>query len=214
MSAGLGAWEPVAPGRVAAGAALVPALGGSASVPGLRRRHPGRGRANWNWPFARSLIDLVEPKAAADPFVADWYHATAAYMFAHRMYGEVSPHLGRAAEVVPDDPRILFDRACHLEIQGLPLSQVLLTDADLVVLRARRMGLSARKRDPLLASIWASLRRRPRTKRPRRCSAGRCAPIRLMSRRACGWRACWRCGSGSKKRRRTRQALEGAQTAS
>ena len=96
--------------------------------------------ANWNWPFARSLLDLISSRPGDDPFVGAWYHATAAYMLAEGLHGEATPHLGRAAAVLPDDPRILFDRACYAEILGLPKSQVLLSDADVVALRAQRTG--------------------------------------------------------------------------
>jgi tetratricopeptide (TPR) repeat protein len=141
MSLGPRAWEPVEPGQ--AGALRAPASP-LLSDRSLFLDHDGEilgeVRANWNWPFARSLLDLVEPKPAEDPFVPAWYHATTAFMFANGMYGEVSSHLAQAADALPDDPRILFDRGCFLEIQGLPISQVLLTDTDLQALRAQQMG--------------------------------------------------------------------------
>ena len=49
-------------------------------------------------------------------------------MFQRRLPGEVIEHLHRAAAMLPDDARILFDRACHAEILGLPRTQVLLSD--------------------------------------------------------------------------------------
>ena len=55
-------------------------------------------------------------------------------------YGEMTPHLQRAAEVLPDDARILFDRACYAEILGLPKSQVLLSDDDVFALESQRTG--------------------------------------------------------------------------
>ena len=85
--------------------------------------------ANWNWPFARSLLDVI-PRGTDDPFLGAWYHATATFMFANGWYGEATPHLQRAAAVLPEDARILFDRACYAEILGLPMHQVLLPDAD------------------------------------------------------------------------------------
>ncbi len=42
--------------------------------------------ANWNWILARQLLDLVYPSPRADPFVATWYHAAAAYMMQQRQY--------------------------------------------------------------------------------------------------------------------------------
>jgi tetratricopeptide (TPR) repeat protein len=100
--------------------------------------------AEWNWPFARSLLDLILPRPGDDPFVAAWYHATAAVMLKQGLYGEAVTHLERAAVVLPDDPLVLFDRAIYLEIQGLPRSQVLLSDEDLVALRGRQMGRPVR----------------------------------------------------------------------
>ena len=96
--------------------------------------------ADWNWPFARSLLDQLSPRPAGDPFVATWYHATLAFMLGKGRYGEATPHLERAAAVLPDDARILFDRACYAEILGLPKTQVLLSNADIVELQARRAG--------------------------------------------------------------------------
>ena len=95
--------------------------------------------ADWNWPFARSLLDLLS-QPSRDPFVGTWYHATLAFMLGNGLYGEATPHLHRAAEQLPDDARILFDRACYAEILGLPKTQVLLSDADVVALNTRRNG--------------------------------------------------------------------------
>jgi tetratricopeptide (TPR) repeat protein len=92
----------------------------------------------WNWPFARSLLDLVLASRPDDPFVATWYHTTAAVMLQRGLYGEAVPHLERAAAVLPDDARVLFHRACYSEILGLPRTQVLLSDQDVdASIRAR-----------------------------------------------------------------------------
>lgn len=88
----------------------------------------GETPTEWNWPFARSLLDLISPSPAADPFVATWYHTTTAYMLQRGLYGEVVHHLQRAAALLPDDARILFDRACYAEVLGLPRTQVLMSD--------------------------------------------------------------------------------------
>ena len=113
----------------------------------------GEEAASWNWPFARSLLDLVKAPSsrdglprvhilpdgrivaregpAGDLFASAWYHATIAYMFAHGNYGELKPHLSRAADIFPDDPRILFDQGCYAEILGLPMHQTLVSNRDL-----------------------------------------------------------------------------------
>jgi tetratricopeptide (TPR) repeat protein len=117
----------------------------------------GDAKVNWNLPFARSLLDLLlnkEPKAEPerpcanerDPrcrivelgshrvsrddseFVADWYHAVAAYLFSRGMNGDAIGHLRQAARVFPDDPRLLFDRATYAEWFGLPIYQAIGSD--------------------------------------------------------------------------------------
>ncbi len=99
----------------------------------------GDASSNWNWPFARWLLDQVGPRpvndarAAApapsgDRFSADWYHATAAYMFEQGLYADAALHLQRAVVMFPADPRILFDRGCYAEIAGMPMQQVLRSD--------------------------------------------------------------------------------------
>jgi tetratricopeptide (TPR) repeat protein len=100
----------------------------------------GQVESDWNWPFARSLIDVFRTLAPSEPFPGDWFHATAAYMFAHGFYAEVSVHLEHATRLMPDDARVLFDRACYAEIQGLPMNQVLMRDVDPMLLRQRRQG--------------------------------------------------------------------------
>ena len=99
----------------------------------------GEAVASWNWPFGRSLLDLVgkdkralqqarKSRSEPDPFVSAWYHATTAYMFANGLYGDATPHLQHAAEMLPDDAQILFDRGCYAELMGLPMHQVLLSE--------------------------------------------------------------------------------------
>lgn len=100
----------------------------------------GETLSDWNWPFARSLLAILSPRPADDPFVGTWYHATSAFMFQRGQYGEAVTHLQSAAAVLPDDARILFDRGSYSEIQGLPHTQVLLSDQDVTTSRAARNG--------------------------------------------------------------------------
>jgi len=113
----------------------------------------GQRDPNWNWSFARSLLDLVTPRPAEDPFVAEWYHATTAYMFRQYAYGEATPHLDHAAAVLPDEPRILFDLACLSEVKGLPISQAVLTDQDLTALRFKNPGARPMGNGPRLSTM-------------------------------------------------------------
>jgi tetratricopeptide (TPR) repeat protein len=117
----------------------------------------GETQADWNWPFARSLLDLVSQAPAEEPFVAAWYHATNAFMFRHGLYGEATRHLQRAGEVLPDDARILFDRACYSEYLGSPQSQVLLSDQDVETLRAQRRSRNSLIRTPAGSSAMLGI---------------------------------------------------------
>jgi tetratricopeptide (TPR) repeat protein len=88
----------------------------------------GQASLKWNWTFARSLLDLLKQPADL-AFMAEWYHATAAYMLGAGHHADLKRHLIHAAAVLPDDPHILFDRGCYAETLGLPLYQVLSGDA-------------------------------------------------------------------------------------
>ena len=87
----------------------------------------GDGPADWNLPFARSLLDEllgIPPVTLEDrDFVGQWYHAVAAYLFAMGMNGDAPAHLQHAERVLPDDPRLLFDRGSFAETLGLPIYQ-------------------------------------------------------------------------------------------
>jgi tetratricopeptide (TPR) repeat protein len=114
----------------------------------------GEAVANWNWPFARSLLDELLPapvhdvppgpcrgadctgvlrqaggtSAADRALIGDWYHAVTAFLFANGKHGDATKHLEHAARIMPEDPRVLFDRGCYAETLGLPIYQVLPTD--------------------------------------------------------------------------------------
>jgi tetratricopeptide (TPR) repeat protein len=107
--------------------------------------------ANWNWVFARSLLDELMPApipqgagpdagAKQREFVRAWYHATAAYLFANGKYGEATSHLQAAALALPGDGRLDFERGCYAEIMGLPMHQLLRPEAGAVV----RQGIDLR----------------------------------------------------------------------
>lgn len=95
----------------------------------------GEARADWNLPFARSLLDVLvldrSPVARQDlAFVSAWYHAVAAFLFANNNYADSGAHLQHAARVLPDDPHALFDRASYAEALGLPIYQVVHDNAE------------------------------------------------------------------------------------
>jgi tetratricopeptide (TPR) repeat protein len=95
----------------------------------------GEAPADWNLPFARSVLDeLFRPSALPvtpqdRDFAAEWYHVMAAYLFASGMNGDAADHLYDAARVLPDDPRVLFDRGTYAETFGLPIYQALQQEA-------------------------------------------------------------------------------------
>jgi tetratricopeptide (TPR) repeat protein len=99
----------------------------------------GEAGADWNWPFARSLLDLLLEEDAhrrvdmhITPhdrvFIAEWYHAIAAYLLAVGDEGDLNAHQQHAAAILSDDPNVLFDGACNAEILGLPYHQLLRDD--------------------------------------------------------------------------------------
>jgi tetratricopeptide (TPR) repeat protein len=95
--------------------------------PGLYRTQGGeldkREDANWNWILARKILDQLQPSPRSEAFAAFWYHASAAYMFWHGLYGEAGTHLEHAGFLFPTDARIAFDRGCLAEALGMPRSQ-------------------------------------------------------------------------------------------
>ena len=127
---------PAAPPR---GLDATPLLFNQRLVKHTDGRFVGAASASWHLVFARSLIDMLFPGDAAprDPrvvtaddrrFGGEWYHATASYLLAAGNLAELKWHLEGAASVLPDDPRIVFDRGCYAEALGLPYNQVLRDD--------------------------------------------------------------------------------------
>ena len=105
-------------------------------------------RGDWNWPLARTWLQMLEPDPRRDPFVATWYHATAAYMLGQGLFGEAAPHLEEAGRLFPYDARILTDSGCLAETLALPRAQGVLTDEDIV---AKRIAETNRGMSPSLA---------------------------------------------------------------
>jgi tetratricopeptide (TPR) repeat protein len=88
----------------------------------------GETPADWNWPFARSLIAqlfVIDAAGLHEAFAAEWYHATTAFMLRNGLYPETIMHLNRGLEIFPGDARLRFDRGCYAELLGLPMQQIL-----------------------------------------------------------------------------------------
>jgi tetratricopeptide (TPR) repeat protein len=84
--------------------------------------------SNPNWAFARFVLDRI-PTGRADPFIGLWYHAVAAYFFKNGRFGDADTHLAHAANVLPTDARLLFDRGALAEVLSMSLMQEAANDA-------------------------------------------------------------------------------------
>jgi tetratricopeptide (TPR) repeat protein len=80
-----------------------------------------------HWEIARMLLDKIQPPGmerpapVKDDMVRQWYRATAAWM--QFVEDHDSVHLGRAREIFPDDPDLVFLAACQREAFGAPAIQ-------------------------------------------------------------------------------------------
>lgn len=102
---------------------------------------------NWNWSFTRALVAFQPPKVGTPmyAFVADWFHATTAFLMSRRQFGEAQTHLRIGALVAGKDARVLFDYGTFFEMQGMPISQSLLSNEDIASMRpASRIAQMAR----------------------------------------------------------------------
>ncbi len=113
----------------------------------------GETHADWNWPFARTLIDqllVIDTGGRPEVFAADWYHATTAFMLRNGLYPDTIMHLDRALTILPGDPRLLFDRGCYAELLGLPMQQILRAESS----PERRMDIPSREATNADAEAW------------------------------------------------------------
>ena len=151
------------PVRPAAGSARTIGRSPTLPVPPLLTNHRfvasrdgqviGERAADWNWPFARSLIDrllVIDAAGSPEVFAADWYHATTAFMLRNGLYPDTIVHLDRALAILPRDPRLLFDRGCYAELLGLPMQQILRADAR----PDQRMDIPSRDATNADAEAW------------------------------------------------------------
>lgn len=152
------------------------AIGSRSQAPSLLRNKPfvvdldgeivDSGIADWNWPFARDLLDrlVARREQTRDPFLATWYHAIGAYMLANGFYSDAEDHLNHAVDILPNDAHALFDRASLAEIMGLPKFQVVLASvhippAKITNAEAERLFRRALVLDPTLVEARVRLGR-------------------------------------------------------
>jgi len=79
--------------------------------------------SNPHWDYARLLLRSIPARPQRDPIVARWYRAVGSYFIFHRLFADARDHFEEAADVVPDDPDVLYGRACLQEIFGAPRIQ-------------------------------------------------------------------------------------------
>lgn len=134
-----------------ASAALVPPRAGAPALPRQVLERDGEvvgvTSPNWNWSFTRALVAFQPPKAGTPlyAFVADWFHATTAFLMSRRQFGEAQTHLRVGALVAGKDARVLFDYGTFFEMQGMPISQSLLSSEDVAAMRpGSRLSLATR----------------------------------------------------------------------
>jgi tetratricopeptide (TPR) repeat protein len=126
----------------------------------------GSGTADWNWPFARDLLDrlISRREQVRDPFLGAWYHAIAAYLLANGFYSDAEDHLNHAADILPNDARVVFDRGSFAEIVGLPKFQVVrasvhIPAAKITNTQAERLFRRSLELDPTLVEARVRLGR-------------------------------------------------------
>ena len=98
---------------------------------------------NWHFRFGRELVNRLLRLERQSRFVPRWHHAAAAFLMATGRQVQAQNHLTAALAALPDDPDLLFDAACHTEVLGLPLSQQLLSNEELL---ARRLATLSNQR--------------------------------------------------------------------
>ena len=81
-------------------------------------RYPGV-----HWDFARSLLDGVTPDPSRDETVQLWYRATSAWQIGQHNFTDALPHLERARQVLPLDPRVFLASGGVAEMLATPRIQ-------------------------------------------------------------------------------------------
>jgi len=102
----------------------------------------GGSTENWNWKFARDLLDVVPRDRDADGSISRWYHATTAYFLQRGLYVQAEQHLAAAERRLPDEALVLFDQGCRFESLGMPFSQQILSEEALI---ARRLATTSNR---------------------------------------------------------------------
>ena len=67
------------------------------------------------WPIARTAIEGIQPRPAADAWARQWYQATTSYLFYSFQLGSLPAHLNARRALMPDDVGAVFDMGCLYE---------------------------------------------------------------------------------------------------
>jgi hypothetical protein len=86
-------------------------------------RFQSMGYPGVHWDFARSLLDGVTPDPSRDETVRLWYRATSAWQISQHNFTDALPHLERARQVLPIDPRIFLASGGVAEMLATPRIQ-------------------------------------------------------------------------------------------
>ena len=76
-----------------------------------------------HWEFGRTLLDGVTPDPSRDETVHLWYRATAAWQTSQHNFTDALPHLERARQILPMDPRIFLASGGVAEMLATPRIQ-------------------------------------------------------------------------------------------
>lgn len=75
----------------------------------------GGGRMPPLWPIARTAIEALQPRPAADAWARQWYRATTSYLFYSFQLAALPGHLAARRIQIPDDVGAVMDMACLYE---------------------------------------------------------------------------------------------------
>jgi tetratricopeptide (TPR) repeat protein len=76
-----------------------------------------------HWPFARVLLDAMQPRPFRDDYVRLWYRTTSAFFLAWNDYAQGAPHLEHARRLLTDDAVLMTHEGALHEAYAEPRVQ-------------------------------------------------------------------------------------------